>query len=327
MEQHKHEIQTKPHDTFFKEILVLPGAGAALLKERLAPELVARLRLDTVEPAPGDYIDCESDVLLRAKTVEGEDVLVYVLIEHKSAPEKWVALQLLRYLSRIYERWHTAHPRKDLPLVVPMVVYHGEDPWNAPATFGGLLAGRKPATPMHLDFGIELVNVGKIPDEALSEHPLLSRSMYLLKYGPRTRARVTVVELVVVLRFIREENREFFARAFRYTVNVSPAEHEAEIFEEVRRVIPEEEVVYRTVADELRDQGRNEGLREGEARGEARGSRHANIRTLKRQLTHRFGPLPARAEQRIDQADEPQLDAWLDRILDAKTVDDVLADS
>lgn len=48
-----------------------------------------------------------------------------MLLEHKSKPEVWVALQLLRYMVRIWERLQHRKVKK-LPPIIPIVVYHGE---------------------------------------------------------------------------------------------------------------------------------------------------------------------------------------------------------
>ena len=72
--------------------------------------------------------------------------------------------------------------------------------------------------------------------------------------------------------------------------------------------------MFRSAADRLRE--------EGEAQGEARGKAD----TLKRLLVRHFGRVPRSAERRVRQAAAEQLDAWL-RILDAKSVEDALADS
>ncbi len=48
--------------------------------------------------------------------------------------------------------------------------------------------------------------------------------------------------------------------------------------------------------------------------------------SLKRLLTRRCGPLPAGAEQRIDTAPVAQLDAWLDGIFDAASLEDLIGD-
>jgi predicted transposase YdaD len=59
---------------------------------------------------------------------------------------------------------------------------------------------------------------------------------------------------------------------------------------------------------------------EGEAKGKAEGKAEGKASTLKRQLTLRFGVLPAWAERRIDAAPLAQLDAWLDGIFAADSV-------
>ncbi|WP_366760998.1 hypothetical protein [uncultured Thiodictyon sp.] len=59
---------------------------------------------------------------------------------------------------------------------------------------------------------------------------------------------------------------------------------------------------------------------EGKAEGEAKGEVKAKANTLKRQLTRRFGPLPAWAELRIATAQHWQLDLWLDGIFDVESL-------
>ena len=46
---------------------------------------------------------------------------------------------------------------------------------------------------------------------------------------------------------------------------------------------------------------------------------------LKRLLTRRFGPLPAWAEQRLEQASLQELEGWAERVLEAQQLEDVLA--
>ena len=53
----------------------------------------------------------------------------------------------------------------------------------------------------------------------------------------------------------------------------------------------------------------------------ADGKAEGKADTLKRQLTRRFGPLPAWAEQRIDAAAVERLDEWLDGIFDAANLE------
>ncbi len=68
---------------------------------------------------------------------------------------------------------------------------------------------------------------------------------------------------------------------------------------------------------------RMEGEVVGEARGEARGRLQSRTELITRQLTKRFGPLPADVMARITSADVATLDRWGDRLLDAGSLAEV----
>ena len=51
------------------------------------------------------------------------------------------------------------------------------------------------------------------------------------------------------------------------------------------------------------------------------------VRAGRTETTRRFGPVPAWAEQQIDAAPVTQLDAWLDGIFDAASLEDLIGDA
>jgi hypothetical protein len=69
-----------------------------------------------------------------------------------------------------------------------------------------------------------------------------------------------------------------------------------------------------STATKLRAQGRVEGRVEG------------RVAALLRQLQKRFGPLPTDLEPRLQAATSEQIDRYLDRVLDAASLAEVLAD-
>jgi len=69
-----------------------------------------------------------------------------------------------------------------------------------------------------------------------------------------------------------------------------------------------------------------EGKREGEARGCEFGARDANQQTLSLLLTQWFATVPDAVQQRVQQANDPQLDAWLQRVIGATCLEDVFAE-
>ena len=71
-----------------------------------------------------------------------------------------------------------------------------------------------------------------------------------------------------------------------------------------------------SVADMLLEQGR----REGENNGLLRGQREIVLKLLR----VRFGELPEAAVARVNAADVAQLDVWVEQVLEAPTLADVL---
>ena len=334
------EVGDKPHDAFFKVLLAQPGVAGALLRERLPPEAARRLRVETARPLNASFIDnnlreSSADLLLEVDSVAGARELVYVLVEHKSRPSRWISWQLLKYQVRLYEAWRRANPEQPLPAITTMVVYHGEEPWNVPKSFGELRASGEEQRPDLLDFRYQLVNLWDIRDEELSENPQLRAGLLVLKHARRVEERAKVVE-VAILAF--RGAREVLGVLFSYILTAHVRDY-AELEKVVRRIIPEEEPMFRSAADQLREEGvrigrdegvrigRDEGVRIGRDEGLREGALHAKATTLRRQLAQRFGSVPVAAEERIRAAEEAQLDAWLDRILTAKSVEEVLADS
>ncbi|MBF0162340.1 MAG: DUF4351 domain-containing protein [Magnetococcales bacterium] len=72
--------------------------------------------------------------------------------------------------------------------------------------------------------------------------------------------------------------------------------------------------------------GRLEGRLEGIQIGEQSGEKKGKAEILTRLLQRRFGTLPPWVSQKIADADLSTLEAWSLRILDASTLDSLLAD-
>jgi len=60
------------------------------------------------------------------------------------------------------------------------------------------------------------------------------------------------------------------------------------------------------------------GMQQGIVKGEGA--------VLRRVLARRFSPLPQPVLERLDRADSHQLETWADRVIDAKNLDEILAD-
>lgn len=82
-----------------------------------------------------------------------------------------------------------------------------------------------------------------------------------------------------------------------------------------------------TVADQLEEMFMEKGIERGMERGIEQGRKEGRRQLLLRQIRRRFGEPPQSVVERVNGADEEMLDTWADRVLTAKTLDEVLASS
>ena len=132
-----------PHDRFFKEVFSRPEIAADFLANYLPGSVTGVLDLTNPELVKGSFVDAElrqhfSDLLYRVRLRAGPEAFVYLLFEHKSAPDDRVAFQLLRYLLRIWEPIARRHMAK-LPPIFPLVLYHGRSKWTIARNFGATI--------------------------------------------------------------------------------------------------------------------------------------------------------------------------------------------
>lgn len=317
------------HDQFFKRLLDQPGAAGALLRERLPSEAAALLSDEPPEALSGSFVPAElrefrTDRLYRTRTRTGRPVFIHTVVEHKSAPDPRIALQLLGYKTRILEWWERTEGRdadgtpRPLPVVLSVVVYHGKAEWRVPLTLADAAGADEMLRPWLVDFRYTLVDLGRIDDPLLSRTEVLRVGFLILKYGSRDgdlrETLLTLGRAALSLGF------EDLVALVRYVLG-EPNTVEAGILRGVlAEIMPgQEERIMSIAAEQWKAEGFNEGVLRGRAEGRAEGL----ARTLTRQLTRRFGPLSADVRARIESAGVDQLDAWLDKVIDVPTLDEV----
>ncbi len=117
-----------PHDAFFRRMLSKPAVAVEFLRHYLPPAVRATLDLTAVQLDETVFTDQKlrhhaADLLFRVALLDGGEAYILVLLEHKSAPDERVALQVLRYAVLKWDRMPLP-----LPLILPVVVYHGATP-------------------------------------------------------------------------------------------------------------------------------------------------------------------------------------------------------
>src|SRR5699024_4309060 len=124
------------HDKLFKETFSDVEVARDFLQQYLPATLLKCMDVTSLEMLNDSFIeekllDSRSDLLYEA-IINGEKAYVYFLFEHKSYPTKDIALQLLGYMLEIWKRELDKKKVEVLPLIVPIVIYHGKYCWTEP---------------------------------------------------------------------------------------------------------------------------------------------------------------------------------------------------
>jgi len=124
----------------------------------------------------------------------------------------------------------------------------------------------------------------------------------------------TLKHFVDLIQMLRADpgGRSAFAAVLRYVLLVAdiPIDH---ITKGLEALAPGTKEDIMTPAEQWRA--------EGEVRGEVRGRPKERVELLLRQLSLRFGELPASTVERVRDASDAELTHWVDRILVADSVD------
>ncbi|MBF0295193.1 MAG: Rpn family recombination-promoting nuclease/putative transposase [Magnetococcales bacterium] len=184
---------SQPHDHFLRLLLSDPEKAGALMRERLPPELAGSLSLDPPELVEGSFVDEElrahlTDRLFRVRTMQGRVAFLYVLIDHKSFPDPCIAFPLLVYQVEIWKQWARKNPQwHRLPAIIPFIFYHGKTQWRIPNEFLALVDAETGWAPFLMNFRFPVFDLGEVPDDLLSRHPVLHAWLLAAKYATRPK--------------------------------------------------------------------------------------------------------------------------------------------
>ena len=303
-----------PHDSFFRETFGRKEIAADFLLHYLPSDLLDCLDLDTLRLSKDSFVDQElrnhySDLLYTVGSPD-DPLYVYLLFEHKSNPDPWTGLQLLRYMVRIWEQFRKQHPAaRKLPLILPLVLYHGRSRWNLSVAFHNLLvdfpACYKPYIP---EFRFLLHDFSYLSDVEVKGKVLGRVTLSLLKHIFDPKLEDNLPEIINLLQSVQAQETvlEILEIMLRYVVKATQRFTEEDISELLRTTSIEEDIM-KTFIDKYIEQG----LQQGQSQ------------ILSVQLNNRFGTLPQWALEKMENADTKTLERWSIRLLSAKSLDEV----
>jgi predicted transposase/invertase (TIGR01784 family) len=180
----------KIHDALLKRMLEEPGFPEAFFDALLPAALTRHFRWESLRMSKSSFVDEElrqhfSDAFFEVelKLPSGKERLeIALLVEHKSHPDHFVVVQLMRYLLQAYEHQIKHQKRKQgrLAPILPLVVYHGGGKWKAKSFAELFGSGFEDFQEYFLRIPFLFRNINQMTDEEiLSLESTLLRAMFL----------------------------------------------------------------------------------------------------------------------------------------------------
>jgi predicted transposase/invertase (TIGR01784 family) len=297
------------HDELFKKVMSEPVAAREFLEYYLPASFKSKINLNSVKIEKESFVTENlrkrlSDVVYSVslkQNIDGKNstdstteranndkAYVYVLIEHQSSSDYWIAFRLWQYMLLLCERHKDANknnqPKSNatsakynkLPLICPIVVYANDKPYNAPRSFWGLFEDSKTAKEMMGDEYL-LVDLQKQSDDEIEQKKHLGMMEYMLKH---IKARdilnlwQSLLEKFESSIEIDKENGYIYIKWLLWYSDAKVSEDkQVELAKIIASYLKKEdqEGLMRTIADKYIDEGVQKGMVQGMQIGEAKG--------------------------------------------------------
>ncbi len=134
------------HDPSYMRLFSHPEMVADLLKGFVREDWVNQLDLTTLERVSGSFVtddlrDRDNDIIWRVRWGR-EWLYVYLLIEFQSSVDRHMAVRIMAYVALLYQdliAQEQVPTDGQLPPVLPLVLYNGRRPWQAPCDISDLI--------------------------------------------------------------------------------------------------------------------------------------------------------------------------------------------
>ena len=307
---------TTDHNSGYKFLFSTPEMVRDLIIGFVPDEWLHSLDYATLEKVPGSYVSEDfrhrvDDIVWRVK-VGGEWVYLYLLIEFQSSVDKYMALRVMVYVGLLYQdlikRGEVLADGR-LPPILPIVLYNGSPRWSAVTDVFDLIP---PVPGLVEQFKPQLkyllIDENVYPDSELASLKNLVAAVFRIEHPASPETITALLSLLEEWLRDRPDLRRIFALWIRATL-MRKAKY--------RIVLPELDDLQELkvmLAERL-----EEWVHGYEAKGKAEGKALA----LQKLLSKRFGAVPSEVLEKIAGASPEQMDAWLDRVLEARSLEDL----
>jgi len=315
-----NSIIVSPHDKMVKAALKNIEVAREYFQHYLPKEVLNAINLNILERCPTTHINkflksSESDVIYKTEILgSGEECYIYLANEHQSTDTVFMPLRVLEYNVSIWQHHKDQNPKsKKLPLIINVVYYTGQKPYQNSTDFRDLLAAPKELIDAFWSKPFILIQAQSISDDELMHRKWSGLFMYAMKHIKSPDLLAHIDKILKLMKAIDTENSvEYIEATALYTLTAGEISNTEEYIKSLKNGLSEE--VGRKIMT-----GAEQLIEIGEKRGALLGERTL----LKRLLAQRFGAVPANYLKKIEGADADNLLQFGDKLIEAKTLEDV----
>ena len=177
---------TNAHDQFFRTAMGYKRVAQDFLKAWLPTDLCQKVNFEQLEMQPRSHINDirkESAVDVLFKTmIENHEAYIYLLLEHQSTPDPLMPFRILKYMCNIIDHHLQTHDGKKIPLIYPLVIYHGKRKYPFSTDLSDLVDAPPSLIARYFLKPFQLIDLGQIDDETLKQHAWSGVMEFALKH-------------------------------------------------------------------------------------------------------------------------------------------------
>jgi predicted transposase/invertase (TIGR01784 family) len=314
-------------DSIFKELFEDRTVFYDFLKAFLPKEITKQiketdLKREQTELIGKDFSIKRSDILYKIEKRNGQDIYIYLLLEHQSKVDQLMAFRMLAYKVRIWEQYVKSHKKESeqkgfkLPVIIGMVFYDGKAKWTSPMDVKEKITEIKNMEEYLIKANYELINLSNIKEETIINMKK-ALGVILLTDKPNVRIKraeelLKIINKDIILKLPEEEKEKFdkhrnaFIELFGKRTDYKEIE---ERFEELKEMeVPKMFNTLEEIAKRDREKAKVEGKLE---------ERERFIKFIIKNLSKRFGDqLTEEIKVKIRKADEKTIDYIGDNLLE-----------
>ncbi|WP_240468681.1 Rpn family recombination-promoting nuclease/putative transposase [Gracilibacillus sp. YIM 98692] len=320
-----------PHDKFFKETFSNSEVVKDFIQHYFPPVLLNLVDLNSIQPQKDSFINKDlqehfSDMLFRLNINEQQGYL-YLLFEHKSFVSQNISIQLLKYMIEIWQAKKTKEQQSHVPIIIPLVIFHGKDKWNTPRSLGELIDGYmslpKKVKKYVPDYEYILYDISSYEDEEIKGVAQLKILLTIFRdifTEEQDILRNSIQRSTEYLLELEDQTTaiQYFETFFRYifhTAGELTDQDFRDIIEHVEKTYPEGSELVMTLAERFQEKGRQQGIHQGETK--------ALAKTAIKLIAKYIAPVPEKMAEQIKKQDISTLETIIENVYEHQNLKEI----